>query len=60
MGLADGFEELDTVLAGHVVIRDHTLMLVVGKPIESFVRTRGRFDLEALVFAFDEGSSHLR
>jgi hypothetical protein len=60
VGLADSPQELDTILARHIVVRDHTVKILIGQVIQSFARARHRFDGETVILAFEKGRGNLR
>jgi len=51
--LPDGFEELDAVAAGHVVVGDHAVDAVLGEVVEGVRGVGHRSDVEAAVDAFE-------
>jgi len=59
MSLTHLFEKIDTVQPRHVVIRDDTLIVALGKHLEALSSIFGCFDLECRYLTFEEIRSHV-
>ena len=53
MVLTDGFEELDAVLPGHIVVRNDAIETLLRESVQRVTRTGGRFDGEPVEFPLE-------